>query len=44
MARARQTITTKRRRRKYGGNTGMEQCHICGGKGVVPKSWSKKKK
>lgn len=29
--------TTKTRRRKYGGNSGMEKCHICKGKGVVPK-------
>ena len=31
------TTTTKKRVRKTGGDTGMEKCHICHGKGVVPK-------
>lgn len=31
---ARQTIT-KKRRRKYGGNTGLKKCSNCGGDGVV---------
>lgn len=30
-------VTTTKRVRKTGGNSGMEKCHICKGKGVVPK-------
>lgn len=35
MARARQTITTRVRRRKYGAGTGYAKCTNCGGDGVV---------
>lgn len=33
MARIRQTVTTKTRRRKTGGDTGYEVCRVCGGSG-----------
>ena len=32
---ARQTVTIKTRRRKYGGNTGYRKCNMCGGTGRV---------
>lgn len=31
MARVRQTVTVKTRRRKVGGNSGYEVCRVCGG-------------
>lgn len=33
MARAKQSVTVKQRRRKTGGNTGYEVCRVCGGSG-----------
>ena len=41
-AKARQTVTTKMRTRKYGGNSGYEKCRMCGGTGRQ-KSPKKKK-
>ena len=35
MARVRQTVKTRKRTRKYGGNTGLAKCRNCGGDGVV---------
>lgn len=35
MAKAKQTITVKRRVRKTGGNTGYRKCNICGGSGRI---------
>lgn len=37
MARVKQTITTKTRKRKTGGNTGYVQCNMCHGTGRVKK-------
>lgn len=42
MARARQTVTRKTRKRKTGGSSGYIKCNICGGTGRV-KNWRKKK-
>ena len=33
MARIRQTVTVKTRKRKTGGNSGYEVCRVCGGTG-----------
>lgn len=35
MTRIKQTVTTKVRRKKYGGKTGLKKCPNCGGDGVV---------
>lgn len=35
MAKATQTITTKKRQKKTGGNTGYKKCENCGGDGRV---------
>ena len=35
MARARQTVTRKRRTRKTGGSSGYKKCPNCGGDGRV---------
>lgn len=35
MAKAKQTITIKRRTRKTGGNSGYKKCGKCGGTGRV---------
>lgn len=37
MATQRVKTTIKKRRRKYGGNTGYEKCNICHGTGRVKK-------
>lgn len=37
MAKVRQTVTTKVRRRKTGGNTGYVPCNMCHGTGRVKK-------
>lgn len=38
MAKSKQTVTTKKyRRRKTGGNTGYVQCNMCHGTGRVKK-------
>lgn len=37
MAKQKITITTKKRQRKYGGNTGYVQCSKCKGTGRVKK-------
>lgn len=41
MARVRQTVKTKTRKRKTGGNTGYIQCNMCRGTGRI-KDWRKK--
>ena len=33
MARIKQTVTVKSRKRKVGGNSGYEPCRVCGGTG-----------
>lgn len=43
MARARQTVTTKIRRRKVGGDSGYIQCNMCHGTGRVKNGHKKKK-
>ena len=35
MARVKQTVTTKKRTKKTGGNTGYKKCPNCGGDGRV---------
>ena len=35
MARVKQTVTVKKRRRKTGGNSGYRKCPNCGGDGRV---------
>ena len=42
MARVRQTVTIKTRRRKTGGNSGYIKCNVCKGSGRI-KNWRKKK-
>ena len=42
MARARQTVTRKTRRRKTGGKSGYIQCNVCKGTGRI-RNWHKKK-
>ena len=37
MAKAKQTVTTEVRRKKYGEGTAYEKCSNCGGDGVVRK-------
>lgn len=37
MSKAKQTVTTKKRVRKTGGNTGYVKCPNCGGDGRVRK-------
>lgn len=37
MAKVRQTVTTKKRVRKTGGNTGYKTCNMCHGTGRVKK-------
>lgn len=44
MAKAKQTITTKIHRKKYGEGTGYFKCNLCGGSGRVKKGYNKKKK
>ena len=44
MARAKQTVTTKVRRRKVGGDSGYLACNMCNGTGRVKKGYNKKKK
>lgn len=43
MARARQTVTTKIRRRIVGGDSGYIQCNMCHGTGRVKNGHKKKK-
>ena len=42
MAKARQTVTTKTRRRKTGKNSGYIQCNMCRGTGRVKNGHKKK--
>ena len=42
MARVKQTVTTKTRKKKYGGNTGLVKCKNCGGDGVCKVRKNKK--
>lgn len=44
MAKAKQTVTTKVRRRKVGGDSGYLTCNMCNGTGRVKKGYNKKKK
>ena len=44
MAKAKQTVTTKVRKKKYGEGTDYLQCNMCGGSGRVKKGYNKKKK
>lgn len=37
MAKVKQTVTTKKRVRKTGGNTGYKTCNMCHGTGRVKK-------
>ena len=43
MARQTVKVTTTKRVRKTGGDSGYEKCHICHGSGRVPKQNRKKK-
>lgn len=43
MAKAKQTITIKTRRKKYGAGTDYLRCNLCKGTGRVPKGYNKKK-
>ena len=42
MAKAKQTVTTKVRKKKV--SSDMLPCNLCGGKGYVKKGYNKKKK
>ena len=44
MAKAKQTVTTKVRRKKYGEGTNFLKCNLCNGTGRVRRGYNKKKK